>query len=111
MQDSLKLVTIVYDGTDFPEIVTATIQGLTLDADYSFFITGLNPFEGNQCDAHLYGRSEHGGEFGNTKCGLSGCGCCDWFFAGKKRFVGLACGMQKPAQRTVHRPSVTSQEH
>ena len=54
MQDSLKLVTIVYDGTDFPEIVTATIQGLTLDADYSFFITGLNPFEGIKSDSSTY---------------------------------------------------------
>ena len=36
---------LVFDGTDRPEITETTVSGLELDADYSFYVTGLNPFE------------------------------------------------------------------
>lgn len=36
---------LVYDGTDKPEVLTATITGLILDADYDLYLTALNPLE------------------------------------------------------------------
>lgn len=57
-------ITLVYDGTDSPEIVQTQISGLTLDADYSFYVTGLNPFEGPESDSatfRLAGRPDEPG--------------------------------------------------
>ena len=44
----------IYDGNDYPEVVTYTATGLNLDKDYSFYVTGLNPFEGVQSDSTTY---------------------------------------------------------
>ena len=38
--------TLAFDGADSPEITAFTLAGLTLDVDYSFFVTALNPDEG-----------------------------------------------------------------
>lgn len=69
------MVTLVYDGTDFPEIVTATISGLTLDVDYTFFVTGLNPFEGDKSDFSTYrlgGRPNAPGQIIETPASRTG---------------------------------------
>lgn len=36
----------VYDGTGVPAVKEAAVSGLTLDTDYTFFVTALNPAEG-----------------------------------------------------------------
>ena len=45
---------LAYDGTDHPEITQVTISALALDQDYSFKVTGLNPYEGEPGDASSY---------------------------------------------------------
>lgn len=40
-----------FDGTDMPEVLSYTVTGLNLDEDYSFYITGLNPLEGEASDS------------------------------------------------------------
>jgi hypothetical protein len=42
--------TLAFDGADLPEVTEFTVTGLTLDADYSFFVTALNPDEGPASD-------------------------------------------------------------
>jgi len=42
--------TLAYDGADAPEVTEFTVTGLTLDVDYSFFVTALNPDEGPASD-------------------------------------------------------------
>lgn len=43
--------TLAWDGTDQPEVTEFTVSSLTLDSDYSFIVTALNPGEGLQSDA------------------------------------------------------------
>jgi len=52
--DEADLTTLVYDGTDLPDVIQTQISDLDLDADYSFYLTGLNPFEGAQSDRSTY---------------------------------------------------------
>jgi hypothetical protein len=40
----------VYDGTDKPAVLQATITGLEIDKDYQFYVTALNPIEGTASD-------------------------------------------------------------
>ena len=37
---------MVHDGTDDPATLTLSLTGLNLDADYEYWVTGLNPDEG-----------------------------------------------------------------
>lgn len=41
---------LVYDGTNQPDILSATISGLVLDSDYGFFVTALNPSESEESE-------------------------------------------------------------
>jgi titin len=41
---------LAYDGTGAPEVYSHTVTGLTLDQDYSFYVTALNPDEGPASD-------------------------------------------------------------
>lgn len=43
--------TLAWNGADRPEVTEFTVSGLTLDRDYSFIVTALNPDEGLQSDA------------------------------------------------------------
>jgi len=45
--------TLVHDGTDDPSTLQKTLTGLTLDAEYEFYVTGLNPDEGPASDILL----------------------------------------------------------
>ena len=47
-------MSLLYDGTDFPEVVQVTVLALSIDTDYSFYVTGLNPFEGEASEATTY---------------------------------------------------------
>lgn len=38
--------TLAFDGADLPDVTQHTVEGLTMDTDYSFFVTALNPDEG-----------------------------------------------------------------
>jgi hypothetical protein len=46
----ISSATLAFDGTDQPDVHQYTVPGLTLDTDYSFFVTALNPDEGAQSD-------------------------------------------------------------
>ena len=48
--DSSNIVTLVFDGTDQPAVLEATVTGLTIDKDYQFYVTALNPLEGIASD-------------------------------------------------------------
>lgn len=43
-----------FDGTSLPEVLSKTVEGLILDEDYSFFVTGLNPYEGEASISSTY---------------------------------------------------------
>jgi hypothetical protein len=51
---STNEITLEHDGTDHPEILTKTVENLVLDEDYNFFVTGLNPYEGEESDQSVY---------------------------------------------------------
>jgi hypothetical protein len=38
--------TLVYDGTDKPEILSTIVDNLVLDQDYDMYLTALNIYEG-----------------------------------------------------------------
>ncbi len=42
--------TLAYDGTNNVAQLEVTLTSLELDVDYEFFITGLNPIEGERSD-------------------------------------------------------------
>ncbi len=42
---------MAYDGTGVPNVLLKIVTGLTLDADYTFWVTGLNPDEGAVSDS------------------------------------------------------------
>jgi hypothetical protein len=44
-------VTLAYNGENFPEVYEFAVAGLTTDTDYSFYVTALNPDEGDPSDA------------------------------------------------------------
>ena len=37
--------TLIYDGTNAPEVIEYVASGLTIDHDYEFYVTALNPYE------------------------------------------------------------------
>jgi hypothetical protein len=43
-----------FDGSDRPEILTATVSSLLLNQEYAFYVTGLNPLEGEESDHVSY---------------------------------------------------------
>jgi hypothetical protein len=47
-------VILVHDGTNQSEILIKEVQGLTLDEDYAFYVTGLNPYESEQSEQVIY---------------------------------------------------------
>ena len=52
--DSSNEVVLEFDGTDAPEILETTVSGLILDQDYSFYVTGLNPYESDPSQSVSY---------------------------------------------------------
>ena len=42
--------TLAFDGSGQPDVTEYMVEGLELDADYSFFVTALNPDEGPQSE-------------------------------------------------------------
>lgn len=46
--------TLEFDGTDLPEILEYTVTGLVLDSDYTFYVTGLNPYESEASESVIY---------------------------------------------------------
>jgi hypothetical protein len=48
--DEADTVVLEFDGTDQPEVLIYSVTGLILDKDYSFYVTGLNPLEGEVSD-------------------------------------------------------------
>jgi len=43
-----------FDGSGYPELLQAQIEGLVLDRDYSFFVIGLNPYESEPSERVSY---------------------------------------------------------
>lgn len=43
---STGVETLVYDGTDMPEVLTTVVNGLILNEDYDLYLTALNIYEG-----------------------------------------------------------------
>lgn len=43
---STGVETLVYDGTDKPEVLTTIVQNMILDQDYDLYLTALNIYEG-----------------------------------------------------------------
>lgn len=52
--DEDEVTTLEFDGTDLPEILTTVVTDLALDKDYTFYITGLNPMEGEPSNSVSY---------------------------------------------------------
>ena len=52
--DEDSVMTLEFDGTDLPEILTSVVTDLVLDKDYTFYITGLNPLESEPSDSITY---------------------------------------------------------
>jgi hypothetical protein len=48
------VTTLEFDGNDLPEILTTVVTNLVLDKDYTFYITGLNPLEGEPSESVSY---------------------------------------------------------
>lgn len=42
---STGIKTLLYDGTNHPEILSTTLTNLVLDQDYEIYLTALNPLE------------------------------------------------------------------
>ena len=45
---STGIQTLLYDGTNHPEILSTTLTNLVLDQDYEIYLTALNPLESDQ---------------------------------------------------------------
>ncbi len=43
---STSTLTLAYSGASAPSTLAASLTGLTLDIDYEFYLTALNPDEG-----------------------------------------------------------------
>jgi len=52
--DEAANIVLEFDGTDQPELLSYEVTGLRLDEDYSFYVTGLNPLEGEASDQVTY---------------------------------------------------------
>ena len=42
------------DATNHPEILSFTVAGLTIDVDYTFYVSALNPYEGPRSDSATF---------------------------------------------------------